>query len=59
MTIRKKGAKIVNTDFTPGRKKVILNATYVREDKLTDALANLYQMMRMENDGYWSVLREQ
>lgn len=61
MTILKKGKKIVDTDFTPGsgREKVALNETYVREDKLSDALASLYQMMQPKNDGYWSLLREQ
>ena len=61
MTIQKKGKKIVDTDFTPGsiRGKVTLNTTYIREDKLSDALVNLYRMMGMENDGYWSLLREQ
>ena len=62
MTMQKKGAKIIDKDFTPGsgREKVMLNETCVREDnKLSDALANLYQMMQVQNDGYWSLLREQ
>lgn len=61
MTIQKKDKVIADTDFTTGsiREKALLNATYMREDKLSDALASLYQMMQIKNDGYWSLLREQ
>ena len=61
MTIQKKDNKHVDKVVTHGsiRGKVLLNTTHTREDKLSDALANFYQMMQLRNDGYWSLLREQ